>query len=64
LKTGVHWTLRGTDHSECLQQTDNQPSNWKGSTPASSTLSLDNHLIIQERTRFGHNLFKTCLFFC
>ena len=34
-----------------------------GSTPASSTLSLDNHLIIQERTRFGHNLFKTCLFF-
>lgn len=37
LKTGVHWTLRGTDHSECLQQTDNQPSNWKGSTPSSST---------------------------
>ena len=37
LKTGVHWTLRGTDHSECLQQTDNQPSNWKGSTLPSST---------------------------
>ena len=37
LKTGVHWTLRGTDHSECLQQTDNQPSNWKGSIPSSST---------------------------
>lgn len=37
LKTGVHWTLRGTDHSECLQQTDNQPSNRKGSNPSSST---------------------------
>jgi hypothetical protein len=38
LKTGVHWTLRGTDHSECLQQTDNQPSNWEGSIPSSSTV--------------------------
>ena len=40
LKTGVHWTLRGTDYSECLQQTDNQPSNWKGSIPSSSTKEM------------------------
>ena len=37
LKTGVHWTLRGTDYSKCLQQTDNQPSNQKGSIPSIST---------------------------
>jgi len=32
--------MRGTDHSECLQQTDNQPSNWKGSIPSSSTKEI------------------------
>lgn len=37
LKTGVHWTLHGTDYSGCLQQTENQPSKWKGSTPFGST---------------------------